>query len=183
MKRIIIVDDHAVVAAGLTNVLEKDPALNVVATAMSAREGLRLSKALSPDVILLDMRLPDANGPTIVAKFREACPSSRIIVLTGYGDSMKDDALRFGADDFLTKELASERLIAAVGGGQSPNAAWKLLSEREREVCQLAAAGSSNIQIAESLSVSPNTVKTHLAHAMEKLGVRNRTELSRCIRD
>lgn len=183
MIRVILVDDHAVVLDGLERVLGNDPRVRVVGTSRTVAEGHRLCRLLQPDVLVLDVRLPDSRGIEEVKAFRADHPMMKIIVLTGYGTSLRGEAMSAGADAFLTKDLASETIVETVthlGNNGMPVEERRIcnLTEREMQVARLAAQGKNNPQIADELSISRNTVKTHLANAMAKLGFSSRFELA-----
>jgi DNA-binding NarL/FixJ family response regulator len=180
--KIVIIDDHQMIVDGLKSVLMADPALRVVGSAPSLARGLALIQEHNPDVIILDIRLSDVSGTTVVERTRRLSPSSVIVVLTGFGTSLREDSLRAGADIFLSKESASDTIVRTIRQSvllpdQTIDRS-EALSSREREVAALAAGGKSNPEIAELLGVSVNTVKTHLSHVMAKLGVGGRVALA-----
>ncbi|HVL38165.1 MAG TPA: response regulator transcription factor [Fimbriimonadaceae bacterium] len=181
MIRCLIIDDHAIVSEGLQRILEIDYRIKVVGKAATAAEGLQLTTELQPEVILLDLRLPDASGLEQIRRLKTVCPKSRVIVLTGYGSGAREEAMRLGADEFLTKELASDvitqTILSLFPEYAGPQPRPGMLSERERQLAELAARGLSNDEIADKLAISRNTVKTHLGNIFDKLGVRDRVEL------
>ncbi|HEY0868257.1 MAG TPA: response regulator transcription factor [Fimbriimonas sp.] len=186
MVRVAIVDDHRIVIAGLRRLLDMEPGIQVVGTAVSAMSGIELCDETRPDVLILDMRLPDGRGTQVISRFRERYPGMRIVALTGYGGMVQKEALEAGANVFLTKELASDEVVRAVLGPAvrtSVSTGWDELSDREKEVARLAITGMSNPEIARELMISINTVKTHLASVLYKLGARNRTELATVMRE
>jgi DNA-binding NarL/FixJ family response regulator len=196
--RVVIVDDHAVVREGTRQILERDPDLRVVGEAETAAEGVQLAKRLTPDVVLLDLALPDKNGIEALSELREAAPEARVIVLSAYDD---DDyvvaAVEAGATGYLLKTVPGNELAAAIHGvrrGQvilHPTVAEKLrgslrraasegrrpsLSPREMEILGLAARGLRNKEIGRQMNLSVRTVEGHLSHILTKLGVGSRTE-------
>jgi DNA-binding NarL/FixJ family response regulator len=180
--RVAIVDDHKVVVTGLKGILEFDGRIRVVGTAFDLAGGKKLLAEHSPDVLVLDARMPDSRGLVEIPDLRRLSPSTRVLVLTGYGDVALQQALSFGADALLTKELASDVIVDTICGwfpSVSTHSPLENLSEREKEVGRLAASGLTNKEIAEKLFISVNTIKTHLARVLEKLEVRDRTELAR----
>jgi DNA-binding NarL/FixJ family response regulator len=194
MIRVLIVDDHPIVREGVAAVLEPERDINVVGAAETIEEGVRLVSKLHPDVVLLDLKLPDARAFDGVATFARAGRS--IVVFTAYdGDDDVFRAIRGGARGYLLKgspaaEIA--RAIRQVHAGESylsPRIAAKLvkgvterggrtglLSARERGVLRLVAAGLSNRQIAETLTISERTVKFHVTSIFNKLGAENRAQ-------
>ena len=194
MIRVLIVDDHPIVREGVGTVLEREDDIEVAGAAETVAEGLRVAATLHPDVVLLDLRLPDSDAVDGVAAFARVTPA--VLVFTAYdGD---DDVLRVvrgGAKGYLLKgspaaEIA--RAIRQVHAGESylsPRIAAKLvsnvaqrrgvrglLSPRERGVLRLVAAGLSNRQIAETLGISERTVKFHVRAIFNKLGADNRAQ-------
>lgn len=193
MIRVLIVDDHPIVREGVTAVLERERDIDVVGAADTIAEGLRLAAKFHPDVILLDLKLPDANTIDGVASF--ASVSRGIVVFTAYdADDDVFRAIRGGARGYLLKgspaaEIAqairqvhagesylSPRIAAKlVKGVAQPRGRTGLLSTRERGV-RLVAAGLSNRQIAQTLSISERTVKFHVTAIFNKLGAENRAQ-------
>ena len=194
MISVLIVEDHPIVREGVTSVLKREGDIDVVGAADSIGEGLRLAAALHPDVILLDLKLPDADARDGVASF--ARENRGIVVFTAYDTD--DDvfrAIRGGARGYLLKgspaaEIAqairqvhagesylSPRIAAKlVEGVTRPSRRTGLLSARERGVLRLVAAGLSNRQIADTLEISERTVKFHVTAIFNKLGADNRAQ-------
>ena len=191
--RIIIVDDHPVVRAGLRDMLSGEPDLEVVGEAGDGAEALGLIEHLGPDVALMDLRMPGLDGVGAIAKISTEHPRTHVLVLTTY-DSDADilRAIEAGATGYLLKDTPREELydaVRATAGGRSVLApvvttrlmkkmrepAGERLSDREAEVLSFVAKGLSNREIARSLHLSEATVKTHLIHVFKKLGVTDRT--------
>jgi two-component system response regulator NreC len=199
--RVLIVDDHAVVRSDLKLVLEADEGIEPVGEAGNAREAIFEARALKPDVILLDVVMPDQSGLEIIPTLLKENPDTRILVL-----SMQDDpqyvreAFAAGASGYVLKEAADSEVVAAVrevaGGGRyvHPELGARLvaaeseerrraeedpLSEREGEVLRLLALGHTNQEIAKQLYISVRTAETHRAHIMQKLRLSSRAELVR----
>jgi len=203
--RALLADDQALVRAGFRALLDAQDGIEVVAEAADGREAVELTRALHPDVVLMDIRMPTLDG---IAATREiaadaALADVRIVILTTFElDEYVFDAIRAGAAGFLVKDTKPSDLIEAVrvvAAGEallSPSVTRRLIGEfaarakeppraavleeltdREREVMALAAAGLSNDQIAERLVVSSATAKTHISRAMIKLGARDRAQL------
>ncbi len=188
--RVMVVDDHEIVRAGITAVLARETCIEIVAEAGSGAEAIRLFRQFRPDVTLLDLTMPDMDG---VAALRAICaefPGSRCIVLTVHsGDEDVHRALAAGARGYLLKTASSLELIDAVRAVHSglrrlsAVAAQRLaehpaaahLTPRELEVLQLLARGFSNNEIASELHVSGSTAKWFVKNILEKLGVRDRT--------
>jgi len=192
--KVLVVEDHPIVREGVMTVLERERDIKVVGAAETAREGLRLAATLRPDVVLLDLKLPDADAFDGVASF--AREGRSIVVFTAY-DSDDDvfRAIRGGARGYLLKGSPAADIAQAVRqthAGESylsPRIAAKLvkgmtetrgraglLSGRERGVLRLVAAGQSNRQIAEALKISERTVKFHVTAIFNKLGADNRAQ-------
>jgi two-component system NarL family response regulator len=185
------VDDHPVVREGLIAIIERQPDLAVVAEASDGRQAIDLFRQHTPDVTLMDLRLPNISGVDAIAAIREFRPNARIIVLTTYdGDEDIHRALQAGAQGYLLKDMFREELLEAIrsvhaGFRRIPAAvASKLadrigivdLTAREMEVLQLIAAGKSNREIGLALAITEGTVKGHVNNILSKLGVSDRTQ-------
>ncbi|HUG79731.1 MAG TPA: response regulator transcription factor [Burkholderiales bacterium] len=192
--RILIADDHAVVADGLKHLIEAQGDLEVIATVGDGREAVRVAHELRPDVVLMDLSMPELNGADATRAIREREPQCRVIVLSMYADrEYVRRALRAGAAGYVVKRSAAKEVveaIRAVHAGQrylSPKVADVVigdyaeerddplarLSAREREVLQLLAEGRTGAEIAQRLSLSQKTVETYRARLVEKLGIRD----------
>ena len=190
--KLLITDDHPIVRDGLTGMFARDPDFEVLGQAADGAEAVRLARALRPDVILMDLRMPGTNGVTAISELARLGNPARILVLTTYDtDSDVLPAIEAGATGYLLKDAPREELFRAVRAaarGQavlSPAVAGRLmgrmreparepLSQRELEVLALVARGSSNKETAKKLFISEATVKTHLIHVYAKLGVKDR---------
>lgn len=191
--RILLVDDHPVVRAGLSGLLSSQPDFVVVGEASNGLEALSLLEQVGADVVLMDLRMPQMDGVTAIRQVRARFPKVQVLVLTTYDtDSEIVRAVEAGATGYLLKDVPREELFRAVrlcAKGEavlSPPVAARLLgrmrgpneetlSVRELEVLALVAKGFSNKEIARKLKISEATVKTHLLHTFEKLGVDDRT--------
>jgi two-component system nitrate/nitrite response regulator NarL len=199
--RVLLVDDHALFRIGLEGLLERR-GIEVVAAVGNGHEGLRLAKELSPDVILLDMRMPDMDGLEVLRRLRESALAMPIVMLTTSGEERDLLAsLRSGAQGYLLKDMEPDELVAAlreiaagktvvapdltevlisaVKGTSSPEARRTPLSEltpREQEILCHLAEGRSNKVIAKQLGISDGTVKLHVKAILRKLGVHSRVE-------
>jgi two-component system response regulator NreC len=199
--RVLIVDDHAVVRSGLRLLLAAEEGIEPVGEAGNARDGLFQARALKPDVILLDVVMPDQTGIEVLPQLIHENPQAKVLVL-----SMQDDphyvreAFAAGASGYVLKEAADAEVVGAIRevarGGRyvHPALGARLvaaevderrreaddpLSEREREVLRLLALGHTNQEIAKMLYISVRTAETHRAHIMQKLGLQTRAELVR----
>jgi DNA-binding NarL/FixJ family response regulator len=191
--RLLLVDDHEVVRAGLQGLLAGRPEFAVVGEAADGEAALALVDQLRPQVVLMDLRMPRLDGVTATARIRAAYPETYVLVLTTY-DSDRDilRAIEAGATGYLLKDAPREdlfRAIAAAAAGQpylAPTVAARLiermrapaeaeLTARELEVLALVARGAGNKEIARRLWITEATVKSHLIHVFEKLGVDDRT--------
>jgi DNA-binding NarL/FixJ family response regulator len=181
--RALIVDDHALVAEGLERVLHLDGRVEVVGSARTLQEAKVLLLRVTPDVILLDLRLPDSQGAATIAAVKQCCPASKIVVLTGYDWADEDKAREMGVEAFLRKEMASKIIAQTVADLFPAEPAGDLseqrLTARELEVARLVAEGMTNTEIGRALYISPETVKTHLAHIMHKLKLGGRVDIVR----
>lgn len=195
--RVMLADDHALVLEGLRSLLEAEDDIEVVGTASNGAQVLEAASMLLPDVIVLDVRMPDVDGLTCLEHIRTVGLPSKVLVLSAFndGDSIQA-ALEKEADGFALKTEPPQQTIASIrqvyrGHLVFPQAARRWLrtqrqrpagpslddlSEREVEVLALAARGMTNSQIAQQLGVSENTIKFHLQNIYQKLHVNNRTE-------
>jgi two-component system NarL family response regulator len=179
----MLIDDHEIVLEGIERVLTLDGRVEVVSKACSLTEAMVFLEDVSPDVVVLDLRLPDSDGYGAIQRVKEKAPNAKVVAITGYGKAAKAPAMRFGADAFLTKELASDVITQTIcdlfpGGPTAEAVAHDALSPRELDVARLVATGLSNAEVARALCVSRNTVKTHLGNVMRKLGIRDRVALA-----
>ncbi|MBK4349076.1 response regulator [Lacisediminihabitans changchengi] len=193
MIRVLVADDHPIVRSGIVALLETAPDVEVVGQAAAGDEAVELALALRPDLVLMDLRMPGLTGDAATARILAAAPDIRVIVLTTYeSDESILTAIEAGASGYLLKAAPQEEILAgirSVARGEvalAPSIAALLvrrvakpaavaLSPRETEVLALVAQGQSNPAIARSLFLSEATVKTHLLHVFEKLGVSDRT--------
>jgi len=195
MIRIVVVDDHPVVRHGLTTIVRLQPDLDLVGEAGDGLEALRLILETCPDVVLLDLRLPQLSGVDVMRQVRPRLPQVRFLVLTTYDtDEYIAPALAAGANGYLLKDALPDELLRAIralargGVALEPGVAARVLerasevesgmalSGRELGVLRLLVAGASNKTIAVQLSLSENTVKYHIGHIFDKLGVQSRAE-------
>jgi DNA-binding NarL/FixJ family response regulator len=201
--RLLLADDQDLVRTGVRMILESEPDLEIVGEARDGREAVAKARRLRPDVVLMDIRMPDVDGVAATAELTALEPplATRVLVLTTYDlDEYVFAALRAGAAGFLLKHAPSDELVAAVrtvarGEGLlapqitrrvieafadvptpsgDPPAELARLTERERDTFDLVVRGRTNAEIAQALYVEPSTVKTHVAHALAKLGLRDR---------
>jgi two-component system NarL family response regulator len=188
--RVLLADDHAIVRSGVAEILNHQPGITVAAQAADGGEAVELYRRHHPDVALVDLRMPTLDGVHVVEQIRAEFPEAVIVILTTYDtDDDIERALRAGAKAYLLKDVAPGDLVAcvrAVRAGRrwvSPVIAAKLadrltrvqLTPREMDVLRLLAAGKANREIAAALFVSEGTVKIHITHLYEKLGVTSRT--------
>jgi len=198
--RVLLVDDHELVRQGIAAMLHGAPDLRVVGEARSGREALEVARRELPDVVLMDVRMPDMDGLEATRRIKEERPRTAVIMLTMHDNpTYLRDAVRSGAAGYLLKDVSKDELIDAVnqvatGGafiesqmlkgmltdltpmGTGPGPAARSLTKREREILALVAEGMSNREIAEKLVLSPETVKSHVAAILEKLNVSDRTQ-------
>ena len=191
--RVLVVDDHPVVRHGLVSILRWEQDMELVGEAADGAEAVRLILDQQPDVVLLDLRLPELSGIDVMKAVRARLPRVRFLVLTTYDtDSYIGPALAAGAQGYLLKDAMPDELADAVralmqgGAALEPAVAARLLermsdngeelSARELEVLRLLVSGASNKAIAGRLNVSENTVKSHMSHIFAKLQVQSRAE-------
>jgi DNA-binding NarL/FixJ family response regulator len=191
--RILVCDDHPVVRSGLRGMIQSQPDLEVIAEAGEGAQAVALAGRLQPDIVLMDLRMPGMDGVAATEAIKASNPAIHVLILTTY-DTDADilRALEKGATGFLLKDEREDRLFDAIreaAGGRSPLApgvasrlverlrgdADSHVSEREIEILMLVAQGRSNREIARELHISDSTVKAHMLHIFEKLGVTDRT--------
>jgi DNA-binding NarL/FixJ family response regulator len=205
MTRLLIADDQALVRVGLRKIMETEPQTMVVGEASNGNEAVSAARALRPDVILMDIRMPVLDGIEATRRIIRELPGTRILILTTFGlDSYVYDALRAGASGFMLKDAPPEEIVAAVRIVASGDAllapavtravidefarrpafrqpmvpsAIGDLTAREREVLDLLVRGLSNPEICAELVISDATVKTHVARILQKLGLRDRVQV------
>jgi two-component system response regulator DesR len=182
--RVLVVDDHDVVHWGFRVLLGEQPWVERCVAARTGAEAVALARALEPHVALVDLFLAGESGADLCASLRQASPHTRVLLISGAGRMSPAAARAAGASGFVSKDLDAMEIAAAVrmvGLGMtmfSPKAEQPepMLTEREREVLDLIAAGSTNREIAERLYLSPHTVKEHTSAVYRKLHARNRAE-------
>jgi two-component system NarL family response regulator len=188
---VLLVDDHALLRTGVANIINQERDLEVIAEAANGVEAIDAFERYHPDVTLLDLRMPMMEGVEAVRQIRARDPRARVVVLTTYDtDDEISRALKAGAKAYVLKDISADLLIGCIRdvlAGKTylaPSAAAKLaegvahvqLTPREMAALRLMADGKANKEIASELSISERTVKTHLGHLFEKLGVTSRTE-------
>jgi NarL family two-component system response regulator LiaR len=194
--RVMLVDDHTMVRRGLATFLKAFDDLELAGEAENGRTAIQLCAKQQPDVILMDMVMPDMDGATATRSIRQQFPRVQVIALTSFKEvELVKSALEAGAIGYLLKDISADELVKAIRAAHagratlSPEAAQTLvhaasqpappgsdLTEREREVLALMVEGLNNTQIAGRLTVSPSTVKSHVSNILSKLGVASRTE-------
>jgi DNA-binding NarL/FixJ family response regulator len=204
LTRVLIADDDDLMRAGLAELLSSDPSIEIVGEASTGREAVERTRRLAPDVVLMDVRMPDLDGIGATRELARAAPESKVLILTTFElDDYVFGALRAGASGFLLKRTRPEELIAAVrtiAAGDSllsPSVTRRVidrmaqqpvpdladeaklgeLTRREREVLELIARGLSNREIAKELVVEESTIRTHIKRILMKLGLRDRVQI------
>ena len=189
--RIIVVDDQAVVRQGFVSLIGTVPDMRVIAEGMNGREAVALYREHRPDVVLMDLRMPEMGGVEAIAVIRREWPGAKVIVLTTYdGDEDIYRSLQAGAQGYLLKDMFFDELESAIravhaGGRKIPGVVAERLAERmsgsdltgrELEVLKLIVGGRSNKEIGSALGISEATVKSHINSILGKLGVTDRTQ-------
>jgi NarL family two-component system response regulator LiaR len=194
--RVMLVDDHMMVRRGLATILQVFDDLELVGEAADGAAAIQLCGDLMPDVILMDIAMPDIDGVMVTRAIRQRFPTVQVLALTSFNeDQMVQNALQAGAIGYLLKDLTADELAEAIRAAHAgratlspaalqamvhattqPAAAGHDLTERERDVLILMVEGLNNIEIAEKLVVSPSTIKSHVSHILSKLDVTSRTE-------
>ena len=204
MTRVLIADDDHLMRAGLAELLTSDPTIEIVGQAASGREAVERTRRLDPDVVLMDVRMPDLDGIAATAELTRTAPATRVLILTTFEqDDYIFGGLRAGASGFLLKRTRPEDLISAVhtvAAGDallSPSVTRRViermsrqptpdltgqarldeLTAREREVLALIARGLSNREIAAELVVEESTIRSHVKRVLAKLGLRDRVQV------
>jgi two-component system response regulator NreC len=201
---ILVVDDHKILRQGLRTLLAREPDMEVVAEAEDGRHAVRLVRELSPQVVIMDVGMPDLNGIEATRQVLQESPETKVIALSMHSDRrFVTNMIKAGASGYLLKDSAFEELATAIrvvmarktylsheiahvvvkdyvqGGSKNDPSVFSVLSPREREVLQLMAEGKTNRQIAETLNVSLKTVETHRQQIMNKLEIHNIVELTK----
>jgi DNA-binding NarL/FixJ family response regulator len=195
--RVFLVDDHEVVRRGVAEVLEDEPGISVVGEAGSVAEALARVPAVRPDVVVVDMRLPDGDGAELCARLRARDPRLRCLVLTSYSDDEAvAAAVRAGCSGYLLKQVRGSALVSAVRTVASGGTLFQsegrydavprrsragadrlsLLTEQERSVLRLIGEGLTNRQIGDRMGLAEKTVKNYTSHLLAKLGLERRTQ-------
>lgn len=201
--RILLVDDHGVVREGIKRLIESQPDIELVGEAADGREAIERARVLRPDIVMMDVSMPQLNGIDATRLLKNACPTAKILALTVHeDDGYVREFLKAGAVGYLLKRAGTDDLVRAirvVGGGGvyvDPRVAGTLLhtfvrpesstaapaaelSEREAEVMRLIALGYANKEIAAQLDLSIKTIETYKARSMEKLGLKSRVDIVR----
>ena len=206
MIRILIADDHEMIRRGLREVLEQHEGWQVCGEAVTGRQAVELAQKLSPNVVVLDLTMPELNGLEVTRQIRKALPSTEVLIFTMHEtEELMRDVLSAGARGYLLKADAARHIVAAVEAlaEHKPYFTWKVsktmldtylahgqaaqdqapafshLTPREREIIQLLAEGRSNKAVSALLGISVKTVETHRAAIMRKLGISSIAELVR----
>lgn len=189
--RVLVIDDHPMIRAGLSATIDPEPDIKVIATADNGREGVELYRQHQPDVALMDLKMPEMGGVDAIRAIRAEFPLAKIVVLSTYeGDEDIYRAMQAGAVTYLLKNTRSEKMIGVIrevaGGARpvQPEVAQKLtdrmfqpvLTPREIDVIRLVARGMRNKEIAAALTITEETAQSHMKNILAKLSVHDRTE-------
>lgn len=207
--RVLVVDDQRLVREGIASLLDIQPGIDVIGTAADGRQAVEQTLALAPDVVLMDVRMPEMDGVDAVAVLKKRAPGCRVVMLTTFDDEeYVVQALRAGAAGYLLKDLPAAELAEAVrlahagvtqlddaaarhvaaaltprSTGALPRQSTDALTDRETDVLRLIAAGATNREIAARLFLSEGTVKNHISRILSRLGLRDRTQAALYARD
>jgi len=207
--RVLVVDDQRLVREGIASLLDIQPGIDVIGTAADGRQAVERTLALTPDVVLMDVRMPEMDGVDAVAVLKKRAPGCRVVMLTTFDDEeYVVQALRAGAAGYLLKDLPAAELAEAVrlahagvtqlddaaarhvaaaltprSTGALPRQSTDALTDRETDVLRLIAAGATNREIAARLFLSEGTVKNHISRILSRLGLRDRTQAALYARD
>ena len=195
--QVLLVDDHQVVLEGLRRILELDGGIQVVGEARSGGESITRAVQLSPDVIIMDLKMPEMDGITATREIKQKLPDARILMLTLYGEDFVRQAIEAGASGYLLKDIECEQISHAVHqvyDGLCPiapsltrelvmefakfsqNSQSSILTERQREVLKLIAEGMNSAEVGSRLFISPSTVKREMRQILDRLGVNDRPQ-------
>jgi DNA-binding NarL/FixJ family response regulator len=203
--KVLLVDDHTIVRKGLRALLDAEPGIEVIGEAETGREALERAQELLPDIVLMDISMPDMNGAEATRQIRRWLPSVKVLVLSMHADEeFVFQLLRAGASGYLIKKAATEELILAIrtvsqghsflspaisntvidayvrqAGEMTTGNRYEALTDREREVLQLVAEGHTSREISQLLHITARTVETHRANLMAKLDIHTVAELTR----
>ncbi len=206
MIRVLLVDDHQLVRAGVTTLLQSDPEITVVGEARNGREAVESVEGIGPDVVLMDLSMPEMDGVEATRAVLARRPGTKVLVLTSFSDRQRvKEVLAAGAIGYVLKDSEPADLLAAVraaarghvpidprvaaallpanGGGPPGSGVADGLSPRETEVLRLVAQGLANKQIARALGITERTVKAHLGRVFREIGVLDRTSAALWARD
>lgn len=206
MIRVVVADDHAIVRAGLRALIETDPALELVGEASGGLEALDLVEKVSPDVLVVDISMPDLDGISVIRELSTKSNIPRILMLTIHEDkALLQEAVKSGASGYVIKRVAEKELLfaikivmrgdmyidpsmqhALVDSGTEEKVqlqSLEILTPREIDVLKLIVVGYTNRQVAEELNISSRTVEAHRANLTDKLGTKSRVELVRFARE
>jgi DNA-binding NarL/FixJ family response regulator len=201
--RVLVVDDQRLVREGIASLLDLQPGIAVVGMAADGKEAVERALALTPDVVLMDVRMPEMDGVAAVAVLHSRCPSTRVVMLTTFDDEQYVvQALRAGASGYLLKDLPATELTEAVrlahagvtqlgeeaahhvaAALKTHQAPTDVLTARETDVLRMVASGATNREIAARLYLSEGTVKNHISRILARLGLRDRTQAAIYARD
>jgi DNA-binding NarL/FixJ family response regulator len=202
--KVLIVEDHTLLRAGLRTLLSQEPDLEIAGEADNGRDAIRLLTSLSPDLVLMDLTMPGTNGIEAIAEAKRRCPEVKILVLTLHrAEEYIHQSLKAGADGYILKDATHDELRVAIrsvlrgktylspdisnkvisgylGGskGAGVSSAWETVTHRERQVLKLVAEGRPNKSIAEYLCLSVKTVEKHRSNLMKKLDLHNASMLT-----